>query len=104
MRYFLIGLGIWIVLGLIASFLWDLVSRLDGEDPESVYQMSDDARIGWFLFNYILAPVSFLVIFIISLHKIFYKYKVALIEAIVAKRNMRLGKDNENDMQKEEEK
>ena len=94
MRYFLIGFGIWIVLGLIASFLWDLLSRIDGSSPEEVYQMSDDARIGWFLFNYGLAPVSFFIIFVMCLYKIFFKYKVALIEAIVANRNMKLGKDN----------
>ena len=87
MKYCIIA-GIWVFGYLLTVFLFMLICRLEGEDPEDVYELDgDDAAI--YLFLILLWPLGLAVEILYFLYKFLKKWFVLIIETIVAVKEMK---------------
>lgn len=87
--------GIWIFGYLLTIFLLMLILRLEGEDPEDVYELDgDDAAICLFLI--LLWPLGLAVEILYFLYKFLKKWFVLIIELIIARKEMKKKEDEDD--------
>lgn len=93
MRSWVLFAGIWVFGYLLTIFLFMLICRLEGEDPEDVYELDgDDAAI--YLFLILLWPLGFAGETLYFLYKFLKKWFVLIIELIIARKEMNEDEDD----------
>ena len=80
--------GIWFFGYLLTVFLLMLILRLEGDDPEDVYEIdADDAAI--YLFIIFIWPIALAIEILYFLYKFLKKWFVLAIEVIVAAKELK---------------
>lgn len=86
---------LWFFAGLIALFIFLLFCRLNGDDPDELYDV-DPETYGFYVIIIILSPITFSVAILFAILVIIRKFMIALVEVIVACKELR-----EDDNEKE---
>lgn len=85
---------IWVVGYLISLFLFMLIRRLTGEDPDDVYTLDDESNVIIYFFLILLWPLGLAAELLYFLFIFLRKWFVLIIETIVAVKEI---KDEEED-------
>ncbi len=80
--------GIWIFGYLLTVFLFMLICRLEGDDPEDVYEL-DDNNVGIYILLILLWPIGLVIEILYFLYKFLKKWFVLAIEAIIAAKELK---------------
>ena len=80
--------GVWFFGYLLTVFLFMLISRLEGDDPEDVYELDDD-NAGMYIFLILIWPIALVIEILYFLYKFLKKWFVLAIEIIVAAKELK---------------
>ena len=80
--------GVWFFGYLLTVFLLMLILRLEGDDPEDVYEIDADTA-GIYLFLILLWPIALVIEILYFLYKFLRKWFVLAIEVIVAAKELK---------------
>ena len=93
----LIIVGVWLFGYLLALFLFMLIFRLEGDDPEDVYEINSDTA-GMYLFLIFIWPIALVIEILYFLYQFLKKWFVLAIEVIVAAKELKQKEyEEEND-------
>lgn len=87
MKALIIG-GVWFFGYLLTVFLVMLICRLEGDDPEDVYELDSDTA-GIYIFLIIIWPLTLAIAILYFLYKFLRKWFVLAIEVIVAAKELK---------------
>lgn len=84
--------GIWIFGYLLTVFLLMLICRLEGDDPEDVYELNED-NVGIYVLLMLLWPIALVIEILYFLYKFLKTWFVLIIELIIARKEMKEDKE-----------
>ena len=84
--------GIWLFGYLLTVFLFMLMCRLEGEAPEDIYELDED-NTGIYMFLMLLWPLGLAIETLYFLYKFLKKWFVLVIELIIARKEMKMDKE-----------
>lgn len=87
MKLFVIA-GVWFFGYFLTVFLFMLICRLEGDDPEVVYEL-DEKTAAIYLFLILLWPIGFVIEILYFLYQFLKKWFVLAIEVIVATKELK---------------
>lgn len=86
--------AVWFFGYLLTVFLFMLICRLEGEDPEDIYEL-DEGNVAIYMGLMLLWPLGLVIETLYFLYKFLKKWFVLIIELIIAGKEM---KENEDDV------